>query len=210
MAYCPKCGNTGVKLDGSPCDCLLPNDTIYSDLVGLEMPEQYQGVRFARALVPTDCGSYYGKVLEDLHSSITTMQLANQNIIICSPPMHSKTIWAYSCIQNLFRQRAMTVPLFDVMEIRRKMYDYDMGRSGDTDFYEVKYLFVKVPAEVTYQVRATMATLIDRRVRKGNCTIFLYNGTWASLTYNDEGDIIKGLQGDGSYSSLLVHNFKRK
>lgn len=185
-------------------------DTIYSDLVGIEIPEQYQGVRFARPLVPLDCGDYYGKVLDELHQQITSMQLSNQNICICAPPMHSKTIWAYSCIQNLFRQRLQVVPLWDVLELRRRMFDYDMGRSNDADYYDVKYLFVKIPAEITYQVRATISTLIDRRVRRGNSTIFLYNGTWANLTYGDEQGILKGLQGDGSFSSLQVYSFKRK
>lgn len=86
MAYCPKCGNTGVRLDGTPCDCQLPTDTIYSDLVGLDIPDQYQGVRFSRALVPLDCGDFYGKTMEELHQQITTLQLSNQNLCICAPP----------------------------------------------------------------------------------------------------------------------------
>ena len=102
------------------------------------------------------------------------------------------------------------LPLCDVMELRRMMFDYDMGRVNTADFYDVKYLFLKVPAEVTYQVRATMATIVDRRVRRGNSTIFLYNGTWSSLTYGDDSSILKGLQGDGSFSSLQVQNFKPK
>ena len=116
MGYCPKCGNTGVRLDGTPCDCQLPTDTIYADLIGLDLPDQYQGVRFSRALVPLDCGDSYGKVLEELHKQITTLQLSNQNVCVCAPPMHGKTIWVYSCIQNLFRQRIPVVPLWDVLE----------------------------------------------------------------------------------------------
>lgn len=199
-----------MRLDGSPCDCRLPTDTIYADLVGIDIPDQYQAVRFARALVPIDCGTYYGKALEDLHQQITTLQLTNQNLCICSPPMHSKTVWSYSCIQNLFRQRVQVTPLFDVLELRRAMYDYDMGRSGSADFYDVKYLFLKIPAEVTYPVRATVATIIDRRVRRGNSTIFTYNGTWSSLTFGDEQGILKGLQGDGSFSSIKVYSFHKK
>lgn len=210
MAYCPKCGNTGIQLDGTPCDCQLPTESIYADLVGIDIPEQYQGVRFARSLVPLDCGDYYGKTLEELHQQITTLQLANQNFVICSPPMHAKTLWAYSCIQNLFRQRVKVIPLLDVLELRRIMYDFDLGRSNSADYYDVKYLFLKIPAEVTYQVRATIATIIDRRVRRGHSTFFIYNGSWSNLTYGDEQETIKGLQGDGSFSSLKVHNFRRK
>lgn len=210
MAYCPKCGNTGVRLDGTPCDCQLPTDTIYSDLVGLDIPDQYQGVRFSRALLPLDCGDFYGKTMEELHQQITTLQLSNQNLCICAPPMHGKTIWAYSCIQNLFRQRVQVVPLWDVLELRRMMYDYDMGRSNSADYYDVKYLFLKIPAEVTHQVRTTIATIIDRRVRKGHSTFFIYNGTWSSLTFGDDQGILKGLQGDGSFSSIKVYSFYKK
>lgn len=210
MGYCPKCGNTGVRLDGTPCDCQLPTDTIYADLVGLDIPDQYQGVRFSRALVPLDCGDSYCKTLEELHQQITTLQLSNQNVCICAPPMHGKTIWAYSCIQNLFRQRLPVVPLWDVLELRRMMYDYDMGRSDSANYYDVKYLFLKIPAEVTHQVRATIATIIDRRVRKGHSTFFIYNGTWSTLTFGDEQGTLKGLQGDGSFSSVKVYSYRKK
>ena len=85
------------------------------------------------------------------------------------------------------------------------MMDYDTGRSNEADILSVRYLFVR--AEVTYQVRATIATLIDRRVRRGNSTIFLYNGTWKSLTFGDESGLLKGLKGDGSFSSIHVYNY---
>lgn len=210
MAYCEKCGNTGILLNGDLCDCRPSNDTLYTDLVGIDIPEQYQNTRFARPLVPLDCGDFYGKLLETLHQQITTMQLTNQNLCICSPPMHSKTVWAYSCIQALFRQRLPVLPLCDVLELRRAMFDYDMGRSNAADYYKVKYLFLKIPAEVTYQVRATIATIIDRRVRKGNCTFFIYNGTWSNLTYADESAVLKNLKGDGSFASLKVYSFQKK
>ncbi len=90
------------------------------------------------------------------------------------------------------------------------MYDYDLGKSDSADFYDVKYLFLKIPAEVTYQVRTTIATIIDRRVRKGNSTIFIYNGTWSNLTFGDEQGILKGLQGDGSFSSIKVYNYWKR
>lgn len=205
--YCPKCGNSGRTLDGSLCDCQLSKDTFYADLQGIDIPEQYQGALFTKALVPNDCIDGYGEILAKLHAEITTMQLQHQNLCICSPPAHSKTIWAYSCIQNLFRQRLPVIPLYDVMELRKMMMDYDTGRSNEADILSVRYLFVRIQAEVTYQVRATIATLIDRRVRRGNSTIFLYNGTWKSLTFGDESGLLKGLKGDGSFSSIHVYNY---
>lgn len=210
MPYCPKCGNTGRKLDGSPCECVTPTDTLYADLVGMDLPEQYQGVRFSGALVPTDCGPSYAPLLEKWHTAITTLQAESHNLCICSPPNHSKTVWAYSCLQNLFRQRVPVVPLYDVLEIRRKMMDYDMGRSDEESLYTVPYLFVRIPAEVNYLVRTTIATILDRRVRQGHTTIFLYNGTWGTLTYGDDTGVISGLQGDGSFTSLDVYSYSKQ
>lgn len=208
MSYCSKCGGTGTRIDGSICDCMRSNGTIYADLVGMDIPTQYQGVRFAAELVPCDVDVSYSAALESLHASITTMQLENKNLCICSPPMHSKTIWAYSCIQNLFRQRMPVLPLYDILELRRFMYNYDMGKGNEEDIYSVKYLFARVPAEVNYHVRTSMATLIDRRVRRGNVTIYLYNGTWNTLTVGDNG-MLTSMLGDGSYSSMRVYSYTR-
>ena len=102
------------------------------------------------------------------------------------------------------------VPLYDVLEIRRKMMDYDMGRSDEESLYTVPYLFVRIPAEVNYLVRTTIATILDRRVRQGHTTIFLYNGTWGTLTYGDDTGIISGLQGDGSFTSLDVYSYSKQ
>lgn len=209
MDYCPKCGNTGITIEGDPCTCKLPTDSIYGDLVGIDIPPQYQGLRFAPQLVPIDCGSTYAHKLEELHQGITTLQLQHQNICMCSPAAHAKTVWAYSCIQNLFRQKVPIVALYDVMEIRRVMFNFDVGRCASPDFYDVPYLFARIPAEVTHQVRTTVATLVDRRVRRGMSTIFLFNGSWRTLTYGDDSGILKGMQGDGSFASLKVYNYQR-
>ena len=39
MSYCPKCGGTGVLLDGSPCDCKTRESDLFADVVCLEIPE---------------------------------------------------------------------------------------------------------------------------------------------------------------------------
>lgn len=170
------------------------------------MPEQYIGLRFNPVSVPQDLGPAYAPALDRLHTDITTLQMRNRNVIICSPAKHSKTIWAYSCIQNLFRQRAPVCPIVDVLEFARMMHEF---RDTD-DWYEVPYLFLKIPTEVTQTVRATISTVIDRRVRRGGSTIFLYDGTWGMLTYDDRFGTIKNLQGDGSFHSVEVKSFRPK
>lgn len=86
-----------------------------------------------------------------------------------------------------------------------------MNEFRDTDdWYEVPYLFLTIPTEVTDPIRSGIATVIDRRVRRGNSTIFLYAGTWGMLTYNDRFSTLKNLQGDGSFHSVDVVSFKKQ
>ena len=86
-----------------------------------------------------------------------------------------------------------------------------MNEFRDTDdWYEVPYLFLKIPTEVTQQIRSGISTIIDRRVRRGNSTIFLYNGSWGMLTYDDRFGTIKNLQGDGTFHTVEVISFKRQ
>lgn len=206
MAYCPLCGNSGVRPDGSVCSCRLNDDVIFSDIRGVDVPEQYIGLRYNPVHVPTDLGPVYAQALDRLHTEITTLQMRNKNIILCAPAKHSKTIWAYSCIQNLFRQRAPVCPIIDVLEFARLMHAF----SDSDDWYDVPYLFLKIPTEVNQTIRATITTIIDRRVRRGNSTIFLYDGTWGMLTYDDKFGTLKNLQGDGSFHSVEVKSFRPK
>lgn len=170
------------------------------------MPEQYVGLRFVPELVPRDLNPRYASKLEELHNLITSVKLRQHNLCICSPNGHSKTVWAYSCIQNLFRQRVPVSPILDILELRRMI---DELSDGD-ELYDAPYLFLRVPTEVTHSIRCTMTTILDRRVRRGNSTIFLYGGSWGMLTYGDRFGTIRDLQGDGSFTSIEVINFKKE
>lgn len=207
MEYCPKCGNRGITPEGEICACQRgKNDLIYADLVGMDVPAQYQGLRFNYNQVPTDLGPSYPKTLGDLHDRITTIQLTDQNIFLCAPPLHSKTVWAYSCIQNLFRQRFPVLPIYDVLELRRMAFEF----TEPEGLYTNKYLFVRVPLEVTHEMRFTIHLLVTRRVKLGCCTIFIYDGSWGMATYGDRFDTLRNMQGDGSFNSLRVLSFTPK
>ena len=177
MDYCPECGGTHIKLDGTACECTLNVESIFSDVVCLDIPEQYQGVVFSDTIVPKDLGEYYPKYLQELYDKITSLQLQNKNIIICSPASHSKTIMAYSAIQSLFRMNVPIAPLYDILEIRRISADIDLGKESNTIIFDAPYLFAKVPIDTNFSVYASIASLLDRRVRRGNSTILLYNGS---------------------------------
>lgn len=213
MSYCVKCGNTGIDIDGNPCTCRFAANTFYESVSCMELPEQYRGISFNKALVPKDMHESYANYLQGLHDDISNLRLSNRNIAICSPVNHSKTILAYSCIEILFRQGITTFPIYDILELKRMLLDMDMNKKP---LYEVSeperiltapILFVKIPRVTNWDVYDTMLLLLDRRVRRGNSTIMLFDGTWNQLIYNDKNNLVAGLIGDGTYNTIEVKSF---
>lgn len=214
--YCPVCGGTGVKLDGTPCGCRMSMELLTSDLVSLDLPEQYQGIKFVKDAVDSGMGSYYADYLLQVYSDVTSMQMKNTNILICSPKATSKSVMAYSAIQELFKKGVQTFPIYDLLEIRRMTVDMDLGRRSQytmdnpEDILKVPYLFVKFPAFGNNDAFSIMATLIDRRTRRNGCTIILYDGSLTRLKEMDYKHVLDGISKDGSYGTLLCKDFWRK
>lgn len=211
--YCPYCMGTGIDAHGNPCSCKINVQAFYDSVACLEIPEQYQGISFSKVLVPRDLPESYAEYLQKVHDQIAHGNWHQHNTVICSPIGHSKTILAYSCIEALFRHDIPVFPVYDVLELKRIMTDADMCRK---QFYEVEepervinvgVLFVKIPRVTSWEVYDSIALLLDRRVRRGNSTIFLYDGSWNDLIYNDRNHILSGLMGDGSYNTLEVKSY---
>ena len=210
VSYCTKCGNTGIDIDGNVCTCRVNVKSFYDTVSCLDIPEQYRGIAFAKTLVPKDLHESYENYLQSIYDTITTGKWNQHNVVLASPIGHSKTILAYSCIEVLFRNGVPTFPVYDVLELKRILMDMDLCRKP---IYEVKnpemiitvpLLFVKVPRVTSWEVYDTMALILDRRVRRGNSTIFMYDGSWKQLIYNDKQHVLSGLIGDGNYNTLDV------
>lgn len=208
--YCTKCGNTGIDIDGQPCSCRFNAKSFYDTVTCLDIPEQYRGIAFSKFLVAKDIHESYGEYLEKLHDDITSTKLKHKNICICSPVGHSKSIFAYSVIESLFRYGIPTFPVFDVLEIKRILLDTDLCRK---QFYDIEkpellfdspYVFIKIPRVPTWEVYDTISVILDRRVRRGNSTIFLYGGTWEQLIRGDKQEVLVNLIGDGNFNTLEV------
>lgn len=214
--YCSKCGGDGIDADGNVCDCKFNPDTFFGDVACLEIPEQYRGIIFNTALLPNIVDASYGAKLREIFTEISVARLRDHNYLICSPHRCGKTIFAYSCIERVFRAGLKVFPVFDIMEIRRMMEDVDFGRESITGVSEPEniwlapYLFVKLPVYPSWEVYDTFNTLLGRRVRKGTSTIFLYSGTFESLTRNDKTSLFTSIRGDGSYSSVEVLEWRKK
>lgn len=207
-AYCTKCGNTGVDIDGNVCSCRFDTESFYESVTCMSVPEQYQGIYFNKILVTPDMPEAYGHFLESVFNDIKDGRWKFKNIAICSPASTSKTILAYSCLQSLFRKGLQTFPVYDVMELKKIMYDLDMGKKltyevdNPTYLMTCPYLFARVPNNLSREVYDTMYTLVERRVRRGNSTIFLYNGTWEDMTRIDYNSVVKGMLGNGTFTSI--------
>lgn len=208
IKYCTDCMNSGVDINGNPCHCRFNAKTFYDTVACLDIPEQYRGTTFSKFLVPKDIHESYGEYLEKLHDDITSSRLKYKNLIICSPVGHGKSIFAYSAIEHLFRYGVPTFPVFDVLEIKRILLDSDLCRK---QFYEVDnpnmlveapYVFIKIPRIPTWEVYDTISVILDRRVRRGNSTIFLYGGTWEQLIRGDKQEVLVNLLGDGHFGTL--------
>ena len=199
MPYCAKCGNTGILPSGDPCTCSYAHSgDLYAELEEcVDIPAQYQGLQFNSALLPKSLDGSYALFMQTLYEQIITQRLQYHNYVICSPPSSGKTILAYACIEHLYRRGQEVYPVKDVLEIRKEL---------DTEqrLYSTPYFYERIQPELSFQVYATIATLLDRRVRSGTSTIFLYNGTWENLIFADNRKLVAQLQGNGSYCTVDI------
>lgn len=216
MAYCPKCGGFGILPDGTPCDCKVNDDYLFSEVVCTNIPIPYQGMNFIASQVPTDLGETYVSFLNKLHADIISGKFRFQNLLIASPARHAKTVFVYTTIQQLYRKGIPTFPLYDVSELGRMMSDMDLGKKqsytveNPEQILTVPYLFARIPQILNFGVFDTIALLIDRRVRRGGSTIFVYNGTWELLTYSDQHNILKPMLGDGTFNTIKNSTWRSK
>ena len=212
-SHCALCGDSGIKWDNTPCSCRHNISSIYDSVNCLDIPEQYRGILFNKSLVPMDVDRSYSEFLESVHTSITTGKWHNRNLCIASPISHSKTIMAYSCINAMFRGGVSIFPIYDVLELYRIITDMDLGKTNvykvdePEKIISVPILFAKIPRISRWEVYDCVALLIDRRVRRGLSTIFLYDGSWTQLLNNDRNEILIGMKGNGTFGTIEVKSW---
>lgn len=213
MSYCAICGGTGWKIDGTPCGCKAIKDDLYAGAVFLDIPETYRGVVFNPVLLPNKYGEVYRNTIKNYYEQISGLRWKCHNLLICADAQSGKSVFAYSLMQTLFRKDIDVFPMFDVLELKRIMLDMDYGKpqtfgvESPVKLYEVPYLFAIVPPMTVYDIYDTTAMLISRRVRRGNSTILLYNGTWGQLIQNDGRGVLKNMKGNGSLTSIEVSSW---
>ena len=112
---CLLCGGTGLMLDGTPCECGCKSEMQLP--VGLEVPVQYQNVRFDKSFLRPELQNGYGTFMENLLLDCTDrISSFNQNILICAPPNSGKTVWAYTLYGMLYAKGREISKLMDLIQ----------------------------------------------------------------------------------------------
>lgn len=199
---CLKCGDTGILANGERCDCGINEEMILPTFI--EIPLQYQCVRFNEQLLPKKIHPSYGSYMSKLMRDCTKDQhLFHKNVLICSPPNTGKTVFAYTVYSNLYAKGFIVPELLDIIEIREVLINlYSENKNRVEAINKTPILFVKIPQDLPTRFPETVSMIIERRVRKGYSTIFLFSGSKEDLIAQDRFGKLQALLGDGSYNSI--------
>jgi hypothetical protein len=207
MSGCIKCGDTGIRADGTQCDCSVELKMVPPSY--LKIPPQYQSVKFDKKLLRKEQQTEYGNFMEKLLRDCTDNNFSfHKNVLVCAPPNSGKTIWSYTACSILYAKGVKTPALMDIVQVRNVLLSY-YGYS-DEDVSEIsnaRFAVFKIPMDLPNKFAETILTIIERRVRAGGSTVFLYSGSWQDLQAQDTFGKLKFIVGDGSYNSLSVNSF---
>lgn len=201
---CLKCGGTGILINGEQCDCGISETVILPTF--MEIPFQYQGVTFNEQLLPKKLPSSYGSYMTKLMRECTReLHLFHRNVLICSPPNSGKTIFAYTVYGILYAKGFIVPELMDIIELRELLINpYLENKSQLEAVKQAPVLIIKIPQDLPNKLPETMSMVIERRVRKGHSTIFLFSGSKEDLIAQDRFGKLQLSIGDGTYNSIEV------
>lgn len=204
---CLKCGNTGVMANGLPCDCGIHDRLLLPRT--LDIPYQYQSIRFDKTFLKPELQLSYGTFMEQLINEVTqNIKMFNKNILICAPPNSGKTVFAYTLYGMLYAKGVSTPKFMDISEARSiLMEQYTKEKDTLMHLTTAPIVVLKIPMDVPNKFPEIISSIIDRRVRNGTSTIFLFNGTLNDLIAQDKFNKFKSLVGDGSYNSLMAKSW---
>lgn len=210
MNTCIKCGGTHKMLNGQRCDCMIANS--FELPVVLDVPIQYQGVKFNKAALPRDMQEDYGPYMMKLYEELLDSRGIGRNILVCAPPNSGKTVFAYTIYAEMVNQGASVAKLLDLMEVRELLMSYyhDVDREQLALLSSADVAFIKIPQDLPIKFAEIISTVIERRVRSGGSTIFLFSGSKKDLEAQDRFGKFRALEGDGSYNSLKIYSWERR
>lgn len=203
---CLMCGGTGILASGEPCpDC---SKEILEDLpVFLEIPAQYQGVKFDKSFLPVEMQKSYGEYMEtllrDICMNASTFQ---KNILICARANSGKSIWCYNVYAKLNGSGIKVPPIRDIIEVRSLLNG--QGDKAESELYSsARLALIRIPRDFQPWMVDIISYIIERRVRSGGCTLFFFSGTEEDIKIQDKYNRWKFVKGSGSFNSIFVKNF---
>ncbi len=203
---CIICGGTLKTALGEPCPVCC-KDNVPTVPIVYDVPAQYQGVRFDKNFLPEREQKTYGAFMEELLTTIVNdIAFYQKNILICSRPNSGKTVWSYSLYAIVTSKGYEMPPLRDVVEVRNILNSYSELSQAQM-FSTARCAIIRIPRDVQFWMFDTMSYIIERRVRSGGFTLFMFAGTEDELKQVDKYDKLKYLKGTGAYNTVEVKSF---
>lgn len=203
---CLICGGTLKTATGEPCPvCCKEQPKVSPVVVGI--PAQYQGVRFDKSFLPQKLQGSYGDFMEELLITVVNdIAFYQKNLLICCRPNSGKTIWAYSLYAEVIAKGYTCPPLLDIVEARDALNSYSEKLTGAA-LSSARCAIIKLPRDMQFWMFNTISYVIERRVRAGGFTVFLYGGTIEELKLIDRDSCLSWLRGTGAFNTIKVESF---
>ena len=204
MAKCHICNDELRTGSGRPCPvCCKDGERREVELpVCEDLPQQYQGIVYSKEFIPEALKNTLGSAMETLLIDIQQQGFC-QNILIGARPNSGKTVWAYNVYARLMDKGWNIPKVRDIYEVQRILYSFSKDDEEESSRYNnAKVCIIKIPMDVRSNVVELMSTIVERRVRNGGVTIFLYGGTREELVASDKQRRLPALTGNGSFNTI--------
>ncbi len=216
--HCYICGDTGRKIDGTLCDCQAGRAARMAEAPvarALFIPRDYMGIVFSRESVQHP-NKQYAQILDNIRDEVCSSGKLRKSTFIASTRRRSKTIFAYSCLQELAYRGVKVFPYIDIGEAGRYLRDIDHGKLprffkenelDEDSMYNASVLFLKVCGTSSSEMLQSTQLLLDRRNRRGNQTVILSYYPWKEFTRFDILGAMRSCVGDGTLGTIQVFDF---
>jgi len=223
LSICGRCG--GVNISDEVCpECGLPPRTskikekvqvqdisqISEKIDSLNIPKFYLGKNWSAEMFwyshenkrRDKLVCTYIDQMEKVHTMFKNGTIPQRSAIFIAPADYSKLIFAYSCMQYALKHDYTVAPILDTLEIKRlfilsseKPNQNFLGLNYE-DFVNADVLFFTVTkTEYRRAAYSIIVELLDKRARRGKCTIGISRYTVYELsnwdTSNDFRQILK-------------------
>lgn len=202
LGGCPDCGKT-IEFSGNAPVTVTKEimDTLY-------IPEYYQTVTWDPKALEREhihLTSHRGfqayiSQLDKVYQLFKSGQLIPRSFMVTAPSRRGKHIWAYSCLKQALSHGYKVVPILDTSEWRRlniisteRAYLKDTSLYGCTieEIITADIVFLTVDHDNFKGAYRAVESLLDKRQRRGKCTVIISRYTPEQISILDFDDDFK-------------------